>query len=82
MTVIKCGHKYNAVTGFCCSDMDDFLTALALVLVIEGSAYALFPLAVKRMAAYASKMPDHFLRLSGLGAVVLGVVSVWVIRGW
>ncbi len=60
--------------------MDDFLTALALVLVIEGSAYALFPVAVKRMAAYAAKMPDHFLRIGGLGAAILGVVAVALIR--
>jgi len=61
--------------------MRDFLTALALVLVIEGSLYALFPDAMKRVMAEALKIPAGTLRAAGLGAAVVGAVLAWAIRG-
>lgn len=60
--------------------MSDFLTALALILVIEGSAYALFPGKAKRMMAVAIGQPDRALRSAGLIAAGVGVVLVWLIR--
>lgn len=61
--------------------MDDLYAAGALVLVIEGALYAAAPGAMKRMMAQALEMPDHVLRLAGLGAAVVGVLLVWLIRG-
>lgn len=59
----------------------DFLTALALVLVIEGVIYALFPVAMKRMMARAMDMPASALRAGGLAAAATGVFLVWLLRG-
>ena len=65
--------------------MKDFTTALALVLVIEGVLYSLFPEGMKRMVAQLVMVPASALRLTGLIAAGLGVGVVWFIRhgsGW
>ena len=56
------------------------LTALALVLVIEGAAYALFPDGIKRMMAAMQEIPASTLRSFGLAAALTGVIIVWLIR--
>ncbi len=61
--------------------MDDFLTALALVLVIEGGLYALFPQGMRRMMAQMQEIPESRLRTMGLIGAVIGVVGVWLLRG-
>jgi hypothetical protein len=61
--------------------MDDFLTALALVLVIEGGLYALFPEGMRRMMAQLQEIPEGRLRTMGLIGAVIGVVAVWLLRG-
>lgn len=61
--------------------MRDLLTALALVLVIEGALYALFPVAMRDMLTRMMEIPDRTLRVCGVVAVAVGVVAVWVIRG-
>ena len=53
---------------------------LALVLVIEGGLYALFPAAMKRTLAFALTQPAGVLRWGGLAAAAIGVALVWVIR--
>jgi uncharacterized protein len=58
--------------------MRDLVTALGLVLVIEGVLYALFPEGMKRAAARATAI--QALRLAGLAAVCLGVTLVWLTR--
>ena len=60
--------------------MSDLFTALALVLVIEGVLYALFPEAMQRMMAQAIELPPSMLRNGGLVAAVLGFAVVWFIR--
>ena len=60
--------------------MSDLWVALALVLAIEGALYALFPEGMKRFMAMALELPSTQIRAVGLGAAVLGVVLVWVIR--
>lgn len=60
--------------------MTDFLTALGLVLVIEGSLYALMPEGMKRMMAQVQSLPTPKLRVVGLGAAAAGVLVVWWIR--
>ncbi len=60
--------------------MRDLWTALALVLVIEGAFYALFPEAMKRAATRAVAVPPQTLRLAGLAAACLGVGLVWLVR--
>ena len=60
--------------------MRDLGTALALVLVIEGILYALFPEAMKRIAARSALVPPQALRAAGLLAACIGVVLVWLLR--
>jgi uncharacterized protein YjeT (DUF2065 family) len=61
--------------------MQDLLTALALVLVVEGVLWALFPARMRQAAARASLMEDQKLRMGGLVFATAGVVMVWLIRG-
>ena len=60
--------------------MRDLSTGLALVLVIEGALYALFPDGMKRAAARAAAVPSQALRLAGLAAACAGVIVVWLVR--
>jgi len=60
--------------------MRDLGTALALVLVIEGILYALFPDGMKRMTARLVLVPPNLLRAGGLLSAALGVVFVWLMR--
>jgi uncharacterized protein YjeT (DUF2065 family) len=55
--------------------------AIALVLVIEGLAYALFPGPLKRTLAWAVGAPEDTLRAGGLVAAAIGVVAIWLIHG-
>jgi uncharacterized protein YjeT (DUF2065 family) len=59
----------------------DLITALALVLVIEGALYALFPDVMKRVVLSIADMPAATLRNVGLVAATVGVAIVWLIRG-
>jgi uncharacterized protein YjeT (DUF2065 family) len=58
----------------------DFGTALALVLVIEGILYALFPEGMKRLMAQMLNVPPSVLRMAGLAAACAGVGFVWLAR--
>jgi uncharacterized protein len=59
----------------------DLLTALALVLVLEGALWAISPDGMKRAAVVALSMANQQLRTGGLIAAVLGVFLVWLMRG-
>ncbi|MCS6778530.1 MAG: DUF2065 domain-containing protein [Geminicoccaceae bacterium] len=61
--------------------MRDFGTALALVLVIEGLAWASAPRALKRAAIRLAELDETVLRVGGLAAAGLGVLGVWLVRG-
>jgi uncharacterized protein len=60
--------------------MRDLGTALALVLVIEGIAYALFPDGMKRLIGQMLPVPASTLRMLGLAAACAGVGFVWLAR--
>jgi len=62
--------------------MMDFLTALGLMLVLEGSFYTLFPEGMRRMMARAIMVPSGQLRGFGLILAVLGFIIIAVIRGY
>lgn len=61
--------------------MDDLLTAFALVLVIEGGLYALFPAGMRRMMIQMQEIPESRLRMIGVIGAVAGVIAVWLLRG-
>lgn len=64
--------------------MDDFVVfvimALALVLVIEGLIYALFPDTVRKMMAAAIMMPVSRLRLIGGIMAIIGAFLVLILN--
>jgi uncharacterized protein len=60
--------------------LKDFWTALALILVIEGIVYALFPELMKRLALRTTRTPLQSLRIGGLIAAMIGVALVWALR--
>jgi uncharacterized protein len=60
--------------------MRELWTGLALVLVIEGCLYALFPEGMKRAAARAMGIPPQALRIAGLAVACVGVALVWLVR--
>lgn len=66
--------------------MDSFtgyiLTAFALVFVIEGLLYALFPDAIKKLMAMAITMPVSQLRMTGVVMAATGFGFVWLIDIW
>lgn len=61
--------------------VQDFVTALGLVLVIEGLLYALLASSMRAMIQAALEMPDSLLRAGGLLAMAMGVAVVWLARG-
>jgi uncharacterized protein YjeT (DUF2065 family) len=61
--------------------MSDAVAAIGLILVLEGALYALFPDAMKRMAAQVLEAPADTLRVVGLVSAALGVGIVWIVRG-
>ena len=60
--------------------MRDLITALGLVLVIEGLLYAVNPSGLKHMLALMREVPDQNLRVAGIGAVAVGFFIVWMTR--
>ena len=57
--------------------MNYFLTALGLVLVIEGFLYGGMPSFAKRMAALLLETPNETLRTAGLIAAFIGLALIW-----
>jgi uncharacterized protein len=60
--------------------MNTVLTAIGLVLVIEGLLYAMAPGSIKRMMAMMQQVPDEQLRMVGLGVATVGVILAWAAR--
>ena len=56
------------------------LTAFALIFVIEGLLYAVFPSHIQSMMKMASEMPLEKFRSFGAGMLALGVLFVWIIQ--
>jgi uncharacterized protein len=61
--------------------VSDLVTALALVLVLEGALWAISPDGMKRAAVAALGLENQRLRTAGLIAAALGVFLVWLMRG-
>lgn len=61
--------------------MSELLSALGLVLVIEGLLWAAFPGMAVKLLQTASQMPEQTLRTIGLSVLAAGVLLVWLVRG-
>lgn len=62
--------------------MMDFLTALGLMLLMEGSLYALFPDKMKQIMAQMIGVPSAAIRTVGLIFAIFGFLIVAVLRGF
>lgn len=61
--------------------MNDLILGLGIALAIEGTLYALFPAQMRAMLARMLDQPDRSFRAFGIGALVGGLVLVWLVRG-
>ena len=59
----------------------DLLSALALMLVIEGILPFISPAAMRQVLAAMAAMDDRGLRLTGLISMLAGVILLYVIHG-
>ncbi len=59
---------------------DDLLTALALVLVIEGIVPFLNPQSLRKMLVTVAQLDDRTLRITGLVSMICGVVMLYIVR--
>jgi uncharacterized protein YjeT (DUF2065 family) len=60
--------------------MKDLLTALGLLLFIEGLFFAIFPTRIKNMLKLIEKIPETKLRSTGVFFLILGFLIVWYIK--
>ena len=63
------------------SGLVELISALGLVLAIEGVLYAAFPGFMRRVLASLSVQPEQGLRFAGLISLIAGVLIVWMVRG-
>ena len=61
--------------------MSDLWGALCLVAVLEGLFLFAAPGAWKRAAEQLQQMPDEHVRRVGAVLLILGLVSLWLVRG-
>lgn len=61
--------------------MSDFVTALGLVLVIEGLIWAAYPRGGVSLLRLATESSESALRSCGAVAIAVGVAIVWLVRG-
>jgi len=61
--------------------MGDLWGALCLVAVIEGLFLFAAPGAWKRAAEQLQRMPDEHVRRIGAVVLILGIVSLYLVRG-
>jgi uncharacterized protein YjeT (DUF2065 family) len=59
---------------------DELIVAIALILVLEGGLYALFPGGMRKMAMQVERVPVSTLRSAGLLAATAGVGIIWLVR--
>ena len=60
--------------------MRELALALALVMVIEGALYALFPAGMKRLMVAVLNQSENALRWTGLVLAIAGSTLAWVLR--
>lgn len=61
--------------------MADLWAALCLVAVLEGMFLFAAPGGWKRAAEQLQKLPDEQVRRVGAAVLVLGLLSLWLVRG-
>ncbi len=59
----------------------EVLTAIALVLVIEGMLPFISPSRYRRMVAEVTRLGDNTIRNIGLVLMIIGLVLLFIVRG-
>jgi hypothetical protein len=60
--------------------LSGLLQGVAVVLALEGIAYAVAPGAMRRAVMTVAQMPERSLRTAGLAAAGLGVALAWLLQ--
>ena len=60
--------------------MKDLITAIGLLLFIEGLIVAMFPSRIKNMLKVIENMSENKLRYSGLFFLLIGFIIIWYMR--
>lgn len=63
-----------------CAMLVPFLSAVGLMLVLEGIVPFLTPRGFRRMLAAVAQVDDRALRIAGLASMTAGALLVYVIR--
>jgi uncharacterized protein len=58
----------------------DLLSAIALLMVLEGLMPFANPSGLRRAMATLAQQPDERLRIAGLVSIVAGLVLLWFVR--
>ncbi|ABK44084.1 conserved hypothetical protein [Magnetococcus marinus MC-1] len=61
--------------------MNDLLTALGLVFIIEGIPYFLAPGQMRSWVERMMALPDAMLRQTGLTLMIVGLLIIYLVRG-
>ncbi|MEO5362883.1 MAG: DUF2065 domain-containing protein [Magnetococcus sp. DMHC-8] len=61
--------------------MNDFLTAIGLVMILEGIPYFAIPERMRRMVVQVAALPDPLLRRTGFFLMCLGLLLIYLVRG-
>ena len=60
--------------------MKDLITAIGLLLFIEGLIVAMFPSRIKNMLKIIETMSESKLRYSGIFFLLIGFIIIWYMR--
>ena len=60
--------------------MNELITALGLLLFIEGLFFAIFPSRIKSMLELIKNTPENRLRTFGVIFLVIGFLIIWYIK--
>ena len=60
--------------------MKDLITAIGLLLFIEGLIVAMFPSRIKNMLKKIENIPNNKLRSIGILFLFIGFIIIWSIR--
>lgn len=62
--------------------IETVIQGIALVLIIEGLAYALAPSLIERMLEAMRDMPLDMRRLIGVSALATGISMLWILQAF
>ncbi|KPB02843.1 DUF2065 domain-containing protein [Ahrensia marina] len=61
--------------------LSTLITAVGLVLVIEGLLYGVFPSLAKKLGEFLIATPRNDIQIAGIALALVGLVIVWFARG-